>query len=96
MFSNDLFITHFEKFALCFTVESEFLTECIHELWIIKEISSQFVCKSMQQYWSIFSSSNEKFKQDCIYQINKRESGEFWNESSAWNRQFQFLDNISF
>lgn len=77
MFSNDLFITHFEKFALCFTVESEFLTECIHKLWIIKEISSQFVCKSMQQYWSIFSSSNEKFKQDCIYQINKRESGEF-------------------
>lgn len=38
MFSNDLSVTHFEKFALCFTAESAFFKDCIHVLCIVKEI----------------------------------------------------------
>lgn len=40
MFPNDLFVTHFEKFALCFTAEFAFFKDCIHVFWIVKQISS--------------------------------------------------------
>ena len=75
MFSKDRFVTHFEKFAFCFTAEfactvsmyPEFLRKFLPSAVALKVL---LVCKSMYQSWSIFSSSTEKFKQDCSYQLS--------------------------
>lgn len=79
MFSNDLFVMHFGRFALCCTAEfaffkktvsmySELIRKCLPSAVALNYL---LVYDSVYHYQSIFSSSTKKFKYDLV--LSKRQ-----------------------